>query len=53
MNVPAKLAGFAALSAVVFIAALGVGATVGPIDTPAINPHAPATGTHHDNGTGQ
>lgn len=34
MNVPTKLAAFAALSAAVFAAAFGVGAAVGPVDAP-------------------
>ncbi|MHB1137987.1 MAG: hypothetical protein ACYC2O_03460 [Microthrixaceae bacterium] len=49
MNVPAKLAAFGALSAVVFVAALGVGAAVGPVDTedrPAS--HTPSIDGIHD-----
>lgn len=41
MNVPTKLATFAALLLAVFAAALWVGVAVGPIDLPTRTPHAP------------
>lgn len=49
MNVPTKLAAFGALSVSVFAAALGVGAAVGPVDTPdRPTAHAPSPDGTHD-----
>lgn len=49
MNVPSKLAAFGALSIAVFAAGLGVGAAVGPVDTPSPpTTHTPSVdGTPH------
>ncbi len=49
MNVPTKIAAFGALAAAVFAAALGVGAAVGPLDTPdRPTTHAPSIDGAHD-----
>jgi len=49
MNVPTKLAAFGVLSTAVFVAALGVGAAVGPVDTPdRPTIHTPSTDGAHD-----
>lgn len=49
MNVPTKLAAFGALSAAVFTAALGVGAAIGPVDTPdRPTTHIPSADGAHD-----
>jgi hypothetical protein len=49
MNVPTKIAAFGALSVSVFAAALGVGAAVGPLDTPdRPTTHAPSIDGTHD-----
>lgn len=63
MNVPARLAGFAAVLVVVFGAAFGLGAAVGPIDPAPVDAterggHSPTdssdgpSGTGTDHGTG-
>lgn len=46
MNVPVKLAGFAAAAAIVFGAAWGVGVATGPIDEPATTPGEGSTPSH-------